>query len=153
MKRMHFALTAALAALTMIVSGCNRELERPESLEGAVLRAALETAEVPSRVAFADDGAFSWSEGDAVAVITDAGIRTMTLTGGAGAATASFEGDLSGATSASAAIFPAAVAKDATTITLPDHYTYREGQTNALMLASSPDLSKTVTFKHLGGII
>ena len=94
MKRMHFALTVVLAAVAMVIAGCNRELERPASLEGAVLRAALETAEVPSRVAFADDGAFSWSEGDAVAVITDAGIRTMTLAGGAGAATASFEGDL-----------------------------------------------------------
>ena len=152
MKRTFFFCVAALAAV-LAVAGCNREMDRPESLEGMVLRAGLEAMDAPTKVAFADDGTFSWSDGDAVAVMTDAGIRTMTLTGGAGTPVATFEGDLSGATSATAAIFPASVLKDASTITLPDHYDYKEGQTNALMIASSPDLSKPVTFKHLGGII
>ncbi len=142
---------AAIAAI-FAAAACTEEKENGISTPGSRLIAGLEAPD-GTRVAFDDSGTFTWSDGDAVAVVTDAGIRTMSLTEGAGTGTGTFEGDLAGAQSVKSAIFPASAAKDAATITLPEQYSYKEGQTNALMLASSPDLSKKVTFKHLGGII
>lgn len=142
---------AAIAAL-FAVTACTEEQEGGISTPGSRLVAGLEATDV-TRVAINDSGTFTWSGGDAVAVMTDAGMKTMTLTAGAGTGTGTFEGDLAGATKATAAIFPATAAKDASTVTLPASYTYAEGQTNAVMYAAAPDISKPVTFKHLGGII
>lgn len=121
----------------------------PETPAG-LLRASLEA---PVRVSFSDDGLFSWSAGDRVAVLTDAGIRTFTLESGAGASEAAFSGDVSGVKEAVCAVSPATALKDAATVVLPSEYTYEKGRTNALMYASSVDLSKITSFRHLGGLL
>ena len=54
----------AVAAAAVALAGCNREMTAPTP--GSVLfRASIET---PTRVAFSDEGVFSWQAGDAVAV-------------------------------------------------------------------------------------
>ena len=133
----------------MALAGCNRETQGPVAV-GNVFRASIET---PSRVAFSDEGAFSWQAGDAVAVSTNAGFKTFTLKEGAGASVASFDGDLAGVTSATVAVYPASIAKADATVTLPAEYAWTEGQTNAAMYCDAVDLTKVNNFKHLGGII
>ncbi len=118
----------AVAAAAVALAGCNREAQAPEAAR--VFRAAIET---PSRVAFSDAGLFSWQTGDALAVSTNDGFKTFTLKDGAGASVAAFDGNLEGVTSATVAIYPAAIAKDDATVTLPAEYAWKEGQTNAAM--------------------
>ena len=137
------------AAAAGALAGCNRETQGPVAV-GNVFRASIET---PSRVAFSDEGAFSWQAGDAVAVSTNAGFKTFTLKEGAGASVASFDGDLAGVTSATVAVYPASIAKADATVTLPAEYAWAEGQTNAAMYCDAVDLTKVNSFKHLGGII
>ena len=139
----------ACAAAAVALAGCNRETQGPVAV-GNVFRASIET---PSRVAFSDEGAFSWQAGDAVAVSTNAGFKTFTLKEGAGASVAAFDGDLAGVTSATVAVYPASIAKADATVTLPAEYAWTEGQTNAAMYCDAVDLTKVNNFKHLGGII
>ena len=139
----------ACAAAAAALAGCNRETQGPVAV-GNVFRASIET---PSRVAFSDEGAFSWQAGDAVAVSTNAGFKTFTLKEGAGASVAAFDGDLAGVTSATVAVYPASIAKADATVTLPAEYAWTEGQTNAAMYCDAVDLAKVNSFKHLGGII
>ena len=139
----------ACAAAAVALAGCNRETQGPVAV-GNVFRASIET---PSRVAFSDEGAFSWQAGDAVAVSTNAGFKTFTLKEGAGASVAAFDGDLAGVTSATVAVYPASIAKADATVTLPAEYAWAEGQTNAAMYCDAVDLTKVNNFKHLGGII
>ena len=146
MKPLRFL---AVAAVVAALASCTQE--KPESLAvPGVFRAGIEEA---TRVAFTDEGVFSWSEGDAVALVTNAGLKTFTLVSGAGSKSASFNGDLSGVTSATAAIYPAAIAKDASTVTLPSEYAWAEGQTNAAMIATPVSLADVNVFKHVGGIV
>ena len=138
----------AMAAAAAALAGCNREIQGPDAPKA--FRAAIET---PTRVAFSDEGAFSWQEADAIAVSTNAGFKTFTLTDGAGASVAKFDGDLSGVTSATVAVYPASIAKDDATVTLPAEYAWKEGQTNAAMFCDKVSLTEVNSFKHLGGII
>ncbi len=138
----------AMAAAAAALAGCSREIQGPDAPRA--FRAAIET---PTRVAFSDEGAFSWQEADAIAVSTNAGFKTFTLTDGAGASVAKFDGDLSGVTSATVAVYPASVAKDDATVTLPAEYAWKEGQTNAAMFCDKVRLTEVNSFKHLGGII
>ena len=133
----------------MAFAGCNRETDAPAP-EAGVFRATIET---PSRVAFSDEGTFSWQEGDAIAVSTNAGFKTFTLASGAGSASGTFQGELVDVTSATVAVYPAAAAKDDATVTLPAEYAWKEGQTNAVMFCEQVSLTEVNNFKHLGGII
>ena len=139
----------ATAAAAVAFAGCNRETDAPAP-EAGVFRATIET---PSRVAFSDEGTFSWQEGDAIAVSTNAGFKTFTLASGAGSASGTFQGELVDVTSATVAVYPAAAAKDDATVTLPAEYAWKEGQTNAVMFCEQVSLTEVNSFKHLGGII
>lgn len=139
-----------IAAVSCLGIGCTREAVQDGMPAAGVLRASAET---PVRASFSDAGAFSWSAADAVAVLTDAGTRVLTLSDGAGSAVASFSGDLAGVRSATCAVSPATALKDAETVTLPSEYTFQEGVTNALMYAENVDLSKVNAFRHLGGLV
>ena len=139
----------ATAAAAVAFAGCNRETDAPAP-EAGVFRATIET---PSRVAFSDEGTFSWQEGDAIAVSTNAGFKTFTLASGAGSASGTFQGELVDVTSATVAVYPAAAAKDDATVTLPAEYAWKEGQTNAVMFCEQVSLTEVNNFKHLGGII
>ena len=139
----------ACAAAAAVFAGCNREFDAPVPGDG-FLRATIET---PSRVSFTDEGVFSWQAGDAIAVSTNAGFKTFTLQSGEGAASGVFDGDLGGVTSATVAVYPAAVAKDDATVTLPAEYAWAEGQSNAVMFCDKVSLTEVNSFKHLGGIL
>jgi hypothetical protein len=139
----------ATAAAAVALAGCNRETDAPAP-EAGVFRATIET---PSRVAFSDEGTFSWQEGDAIAVSTNAGFKTFTLASGAGSASGTFQGELVDVTSATVAVYPASAAKDDATVTLPAEYAWKEGQTNAVMFCEQVSLTEVNSFKHLGGII
>ena len=139
----------ACAAAAVALAGCNREFDAPVPGDG-FLRATIET---PSRVSFTDEGVFSWQAGDAIAVSTNAGFKTFTLQSGEGAASGVFDGDLGGVTSATVAVYPAAVAKDDATVTLPAEYAWAEGQSNAVMFCDKVSLTEVNSFKHLGGIL
>ncbi len=139
----------ACAAAAAVFAGCNREFDAPVPGDG-FLRATIET---PSRVSFTDEGVFSWQAGDAIAVSTNAGFKTFTLQSGEGAASGVFDGDLGGVTAATVAVYPAAVAKDDATVTLPAEYAWAEGQSNAVMFCDKVSLTEVNSFKHLGGIL
>ena len=141
-------LTFMMAMAAMAFISCSREQAGP--VESGRFEAVAETV---TRVALSDGGAFSWTAGDAVALVTDAGIRPFELIAGAGQARATFDGDPTGITSATAAFYPASIAKDAATVTLPETYTWAEGQTFAAMMASPVSLSGVNSFKHLGAVI
>ena len=139
----------AIAAVAAALASCAQE-KLETTVAPGLFKAGIEQ---PTRVAFSDEGVFSWSEGDAVAIVTNAGLKNFTLVSGAGSKNASFNGDLSGVTSATAAIYPAAIAKDAATVSLPAEYAWTEGQSNAAMVATPVSLTEVNTFKHVGGII
>ena len=141
----------AVAAAAVALAGCNREFDAPVAVPSdGLFRAAIEA---PTRIAFSDEGVFSWQASDAIAVSTNAGFKTFTLTGGAGSGSATFDGDLSGVTAATVAIYPAAIAKDDATVTLPAEYAWAEGQSNAAMFCNKVSLTEVNSFKHLGGIL
>ena len=139
------------AAMVVAAIGCTREALQEETAPiPGTFRASVEA---PVRVSFSDAGTFSWGAREEIAVLTDAGVRTFSLTSGSGSQIADFTGDLTGVHSASCAVSPASALKDAQTVTLPSEYTYEEGVTNALMYADKVDLTKVNTFKHLCGLV
>ena len=141
----------AIAAAAVALAGCNREFDAPVAVPSdGLFRAAIEA---PTRIAFSDEGVFSWQASDAIAVSTNAGFKTFTLTSGAGSGTGAFQGDLIGVSAATVAIYPASIAKDDATVTLPAEYAWAEGQSNAAMFCSQVSLTEVNSFKHLGGIL
>ena len=141
----------AVAAAAVALAGCNREMDSPVAAPSdGLFRAAIEA---PTRVALSDEGAFSWQAGDAVAVLTNDGIKPFALVEGAGSKVAAFDGSLGAATSATVAVYPASIAKDDNTVTLPAEYAWAEGQSNAAMYCNPVSLTGVNSFKHLGGIL
>ena len=154
-KTWIIAMAAAVAAL----AGCSRET----AFEAPLSRTLRAGFEVPTRVAFSDEGVFSWKEGDVIGVPytkadNSAARMDFTLMNGAGAAQAEFTTteDVSLLAADAFAVVPATaldVANADAPIKLPASYTWAEGQSNAVMVATGLNLSGTNTFKHVGGIV
>ena len=147
-----------LAAAALLFAGCAKEVA--EQFETASYNTTISAVidGVDTKAALADDGTFTWQEGDQIAVYTSAKVfKTFTLTDGAGTNKAHFGGNLSdGETVTGPAVYPAALAPDYVSatevkVTLPEFYTYKGPQTNVPMTGTLA--SSVLTFKQVGGVI
>ena len=148
-----------LAAAALLSAGCAKEVA--EQFETAsyntTIAAVMETAD--TKAALADDGAFTWQEGDKIAVYTSANaFKTFTLTDGAGTNKAHFGADLAdGEKIKGPAVYPVALAPEYVSatevkVTLPETYTYEGAQTNVPMTGALDDKG-ILAFKQVGGVV
>lgn len=101
---MKFRYLISLAVATALLTGCNNEDDFGTKVTNGMLRATMESnASGMARAGFDANGAFYWSEGDRLGVTMQdgadytTGFTALTLVeGGAGQATASFSGDMTG---------------------------------------------------------
>ena len=148
-----------LAAAALLFAGCAKEVA--EQFETAsyntTIAAVMETAD--TKAALADNGAFTWQEGDKIAVYTSANaFKTFTLTDGAGTNKAHFGADLAdGEKIKGPAVYPVALAPEYVSatevkVTLPETYTYEGAQTNVPMTGALDDKG-ILAFKQVGGVV
>ena len=147
-----------LAAAALLFAGCAKEAA--EQFETASYNTTISAVidGVDTKAALADDGTFTWQEGDKIAVYTSAKVfKEFTLTDGAGTNKAHFGGNLeAGETVTGPAVYPVALAPEYVSatevkVTLPETYTYAGAQTNVPMTGT---LSNSVlAFKQVGGVV
>ena len=147
-----------LAAAALLFAGCTKEAaEKFETVSyNTTISAVIDG--VDTKAALADEGTFTWQEGDKIAVYTSAKVfKEFTLTDGAGTNKAHFGGNLeAGETVTGPAVYPVALAPEYVSatevkVTLPDSYTYEGAQTNVPMTGT---LSNSVlAFKQVGGVV
>ncbi len=152
-----------LAAAALLFAGCAKEAaEKFETASyNTTIAAVMETAD--TKAALADNGAFTWQEGDKIAVYTSAKVfKTFTLTDGAGKNKAHFGGDLAegeivtGPVVYPASLAPVYVAATEVKITFPEEFTYEAGNTNVPMtgiLGTSTSNKGVAVFKQVGGVV
>ena len=156
-------MNAALLLGTLLaVIGCSRELEENKTVapQGNTSLRATVAESVSTRTAFADNGTFSWTTGDAISVYTTKGaFRTFSLSEGAGSANGTFLGDFTDETTSKVAVYPASdghsLSGNALTVHLDDTFTWSaDKNSHAPMLATiASDGDDSFSFRHIGGII
>ena len=175
---MKFRYLISLAVATALLTGCNNEDDLGTKVTNGMLRATMESnASGMARAGFDANGAFYWSEGDRLGVTMQdgadytTGFTALTLVeGGAGQATASFSGDMTG-TIAGYAAYPyndghaVSTTNGTTTLTynFPKEYSYTKvdadyqtdtkGKGNSYNPAMWGKIENSnVALKHLGGV-
>lgn len=172
---MKFRYLISLAVATTLLAGCSNEDDFGTKVTNGMLRATMESnASGMARAGFDASGAFYWSEGDRLGVTTQDGTGFTALTlveGGAGQATASFSGNMTG-TIAGYAAYPyneghSISTADGGTTTLtynfPKEYSYTKvdadyqtetkGKGNSYNPAMWGKIENSnVALKHLGGV-
>ena len=175
---MKFRYLISLAVATALLTGCNNEDDFGTKVTNGMLRATMESnASGMARAGFDVNGAFYWSEGDRLGVTMQngndytTGFTALTLVeGGAGQATASFSGNMTG-TIAGYAAYPYndghSVSTTSATTTLtynfPKEYSYTKvdadyqtdtkGKGNSYNPAMWGKIENSnVALKHLGGV-
>ncbi|MBR6246975.1 MAG: hypothetical protein IKR15_06430 [Bacteroidales bacterium] len=151
---MKKVLFIGMALLSMAAVSCSiKEVafeQAPEAGNTVILGASVEQ----TKAAISDAGAFSWQEGDAISVATNADLVDFELIDGAGKTTASFKATFpDGVEMGQYAISPAGkhvVAGDEITINLPAEYVYAEDVTNIPMVGSISE--NKVKFAAVGGV-
>lgn len=139
-------LLSIISILAMLVTSCQKEkTEREGNFSISASREALQTG---TKATVSDLGAFSWSAGDAIGLYNGTNFSQLTTT--ESGASVTFAGTVVG-TPSNCAIFPYAIAKTPTSVTLPDTYQWKAGDVQAAMIA--PYDPSGLVFKHLGGII
>ena len=152
-----------LAAAALLFAGCAKEVA--EKFETASFNTTLSAAvdDADTKAALSDAGAFTWQEGDKIAVYTSKGVfKEFTLTDGAGKNKAHFGATLEeGETAVGPVVYPASLAPvyvgpKTVTITFPETLTYEPGNTNVPMtgtIGTSGTSKGVATFKQVGGVI
>ena len=175
---MKFRYLISLAVATALLTGCNNEDDLGAKVTNGMLRATMESnASGMARAGFDANGVFYWSEGDRLGVTMQdgngytTGFTALTLVeGGAGQATASFSGDMTG-TIAGYAAYPyndghaVSTVDGTTTLTynFPKEYSYTKvdadyqtdtkGKGNSYNPAMWGKIENSnVALKHLGGV-
>ena len=175
---MKFRYLISLAVATALLTGCNNEDNLGTKVTNGMLRATMESnASGMARAGFDANGAFYWSEGDRLGVTMQdgngytTGFTALTLVeGGAGQATASFSGNMTG-TIAGYAAYPyndghaVSTTNGTTTLTynFPKEYSYTKvdadyqtetkGKGNSYNPAMWGKIENSnVALKHLGGV-
>lgn len=175
---MKFRYLISLAVATALLTGCNNEDDLGAKVTNGMLRATMESnASGMARAGFDANGVFYWSEGDRLGVTMQdgadytTGFTALTLVeGGAGQATASFSGDMTG-TIAGYAAYPyndghaVSTTDGVTTLTynFPKEYSYTKvdadyqtdtkGKGNSYNPAMWGKIENSnVALKHLGGL-
>ncbi len=169
----------SLAVATTLLAGCSNEDDFGTKVTNGMLRATMESnASGMARAGFDDKGVFYWSEGDRLGVTMEdgtgytTGFTALTLVeGGAGQATASFSGNMTG-TIAGYAAYPyndghsiSTAEGGTTTLTynFPKEYSYTKvdadyqtetkGKGNSYNPAMWGKIENSnVALKHLGGV-
>ena len=160
----------SLAMAALLLAACSDEQEFASTPSGeGVLRATVEGASPATRAGFDSEGAFYWTTGDQLGVTTTSsstGFSALTLTSGAGQASGTFDGKLSGELG-SYAVYPysASHSLNSTTLTynFPATYNYTkvdadffsatQGEGNSFNPAMWGSISNGSTqLKHLGGV-
>lgn len=140
MKRSLIIMAVAALAL----SACQKELVPSGEFSIKATREAC----TDSKASVTDAGAFTWTAGDAIGLYNGSSFNTLTTS--TSGETVTFTGTVAG-TPQTCAIFPAAVAKTPTSVTLPSSYTWKDGDAATPMYAEYN--ASALAFKHLGGLI
>lgn len=160
----------SLAMAALLLAACSDEQEFASTPSGeGVLRATVEGASPATRAGFDSEGAFYWTTGDQLGVTTTSsstGFSALTLTSGAGQASGTFDGNISGELG-SYAVYPYSASHSLSSTTLtynfPATYSYTkvdadffsatQGEGNSFNPAMWGSISNGSTqLKHLGGV-
>ncbi len=165
MKYRYFLLTALAVAA---IAGCAKNEpaapnepvggEEVRTPAGTSLTAVIDSEEdADGKAAVADNGAVTWSKGDALSVYDGSGFTTFTLEGNGGSGTGTFKAD--GIVSAqTVAVYPAgthSLSGDNLTVNLPASYTLAsvdDANTNVPMIAKGDFATGNLSFKQVGGL-
>ena len=160
----HLFIYLAIAALTM--TACNKAKEtEPEGfgLKKVSIAASFEQPVSDSKSTITDAGEFTWTDGDAISVYTNAGAfngTPLNLASGAGQSSGMFTGTLTVGTKISTVtVFPAymqpALSGTTLTLNLPSTIQWEQGKVNNIMIGKGfeDNVSPAVAFKNVGGII
>ncbi len=153
-----------LAALTLVLAGCQKEADSPRNMKSRVsLGAELElpSSSDNTKSVITDLGVFSWSTGDKIQVYSDGlTFSPLTLKSGEATATATFDGTIVGTVISKVAVFPAnlsnppSLSENTLTLNLPNLIPWVEGEADNLMIARDfSDGASSVSFKNIGGLI
>lgn len=163
-----YLTSLAMAALLLAACSDEQELASIPSGEG-VLRATVEGASPATRAGFGENGAFYWTTGDQLGVTTTSSSNSfsaLTLQSGAGQASGTFDGKISGELG-SYAVYPYSASHSLSSTTLtynfPATYSYTkvdadffsatQGEGNSFNPAMWGSISNGSTqLKHLGGV-
>ncbi len=159
MKTRYFI---GLAALTLLVAACEKEVEDngvAENNAAKTYTAVMEQISDDTRSSVTTAGVFSWEIGDQIAVVGESieNTASLTVTDGVGTFTTSVETPVY-------ATYPRiakSYSEGTLTVTLPSSYgdseTVYKASTNAAMLAdmsaTGEQTTETVTFNHLGSVL
>ena len=148
-----------LAAAALLFAGCAKEAA--EKFETASYNTTISAVidDVDTKAALADDGTFTWQEGDKIAVYTSAKVfKEFVLTEGAGTNKAKFSATLDeGETVADVAVYPSALAPEyveasEVKVTLPATYTY-EGTNTRVPMTAALNAEGVLAFTQVGGVV
>lgn len=157
-----------LTGAFLLALSCTREEMSMQNTDG-VLTATAEGNDLSTKVGFDKDGKFYWSTGDQIGVTTEENttcFSSLTLSGGSGSATATFNGQVSGEISGYA-VYPFnehhSMSENTLTYCFPSEYTYekvdsdffteQQGEGNSFNPAMWGSIEEGSTaMKHLGGV-
>lgn len=163
-----YLTSLAMAALLLAACSDEQELASIPSGEG-ILRATVEGASPATRAGFDSEGAFYWTTGDQLGVTTTSSSNSfsaLTLQSGAGQASGTFDGKISGELG-SYAVYPYSASHSLSSTTLtynfPATYNYTkvdvdffsatQGEGNSFNPAMWGSISNGSTqLEHLGGV-
>lgn len=156
----------AMATLALLATGCNNnDFEGNGLLSGNTTIKATMEQKGDTRSLVDDSGKFTWAAGDKISVLTsDSKNREFTLTSGAGAEQATFNGTLVGDETMIYAVYPHNQGHQSgasLTVIMPTEYgdfdTDYAANTHAIMFAAINKAQTTpvtnLGFKHLGGVL
>ncbi len=151
---------ASAAALALALISCSRESRVPDGGDQAAqqsgtysFRAVLEA---PVRTSVDSEGKVSWTAGDEIAVWDEKGARYCNFVSAKDDGVFCFQGEPGVSYSFTKAVYPASIAKDAGTISLPDAYSLEEASSgNSCPMLAYPDSQEpgVLRFRHLGAVL
>ena len=140
------------AALLAVAAGCAKEMDFSAPVEGNLVPYTFQANLEQTKAEIANDGVFSWSAGDQIAVFNTKDSKFYTFT--AAAADGSFSGTAPEGASFSVAYYPASVAGTAENeVVLPDTYSQADAAAGKLFPMVADATASTLTFSHLGALL
>lgn len=158
-----------LATTASLITACSNEVDFGNQFADGMLVATVEQGQPSTRVGFAENGDFYWSNGDQLGVTTSqnkASFSALTLSAGSGTSKGSFQGTVTGDIEGYA-VYPYnenhSLSDKTLTYNFPASYTYSKvdadyftaskGEGNSFNPAMWGAInSGSVTVKHLGGV-
>ncbi len=150
-KTFYFA-----AVLLMAATSCQKEISQESKCLGNYsVKATREGCADTKASVDGTTGAFTWSKGDNIGLWNGTSFDELT-TQDDGKSSATFSGMTTG-TPTAYAVFPyalnASVSGSDINVTLPAAYEWKKNEANTPMLATFTSDPKSLSFKHLGGLV